>query len=211
MNGNAGMAREGRPREQPGVPRRPATVPPYGSPRAVASKLLVPLPDGTPIALAAARRLRPAVDECVAVLRRADSELAALLAREGLRVVECAQAVEGMGASLACGVRSAADADAWLIALADMPFIATDTVRRVALAVRAGAELAAPFYAGRRGHPVGVGRRFRAELAALRGDQGARELFAQHSATVVRVACDDPSVLRDVDTPMDLAPGRAVH
>jgi hypothetical protein len=25
------------------------------------------------------------------------------------------------------------------------------------------------------------------------------------------VACDDPSVLRDVDTPMDLAPGRAVH
>jgi molybdenum cofactor cytidylyltransferase len=110
-----------------------------------------------------------------------------------------------MGASLACGISACADADAWLIALADMPFVLPGTIARVAAALRGGAALAAPIFQGRRGHPVGLDRRFAPALLALTGDTGARTLLAQYDAQLIRVACDDPGVLRDVDTPADIA------
>jgi molybdenum cofactor cytidylyltransferase len=169
------------------------------------NKLLVPLADGTPLAVVAARRLRAAVARCVAVVRPDDSELVFLLRAEQLQIVECARAQDGMGASLACGISACADADAWLIALADMPFVLPDTIARVAAALRAGATLAAPIFQGRRGHPVGFDRRFAPSLLALSGDRGARTLLAQYDAQLTRVACDDPGILRDVDTPADIA------
>jgi molybdenum cofactor cytidylyltransferase len=169
------------------------------------NKLLVPLADGTPLGVAAARRLRAAVARCVAVVRPGDSELVSLLRAEQLQIVECARAQDGMGASLACGISACADADAWLIALADMPFVLPDTIARVAAALRAGATLAAPIFQGRRGHPVGFARRFAPSLLALSGDRGARILLAQYDAQLTRVACDDPGILRDVDTPADIA------
>lgn len=170
------------------------------------NKLLVPLADGVPMSVAAARHLRASVDRCVAVVRPGDSELAALLAAEQLQVIECARAPEGMGASLACGIGACIDADAWLIALADMPFVLPDTIARVAAAMRGGATLAAPIFQGRRGHPVGFERRFAPALLALTGDAGARALLAQYDAQLTRVACDDPGILRDIDTPADGAP-----
>jgi molybdenum cofactor cytidylyltransferase len=169
------------------------------------NKLLVPLADGTPLAVVAARHLRAAVARCVAVVRPGDSELVFLLRAEQLQIVECARAQDGMGASLACGISACADADAWLIALADMPFVLPDTIARVAAALRAGATLAAPIFQGRRGHPVGFARRFAPSLLALSGDRGARILLAQYDAQLTRVACDDPGILRDVDTPADIA------
>jgi molybdenum cofactor cytidylyltransferase len=168
------------------------------------NKLIAPLPDGTPIAVAAARALRAAVEECVAVVRPGDRALAALLMTERLQVVECPRAGEGMGASLACGVGACAGADAWLIALADMPFVRLHTIAQVAAALRGGATLAAPLFAGRRGHPVGFARRFGPALLALSGDAGARELVAQHHAELTALACDDPGVVRDIDTHADL-------
>jgi molybdenum cofactor cytidylyltransferase len=41
------------------------------------------------------------------------------------------------------------------------------------------------------------------ELATLDGDEGARGLLRRHGAH--EVVCDDPGVLRDVDTVDDLA------
>lgn len=169
------------------------------------NKLLVPLANGTPLAVAAARHLRAAVDRCVAVVRSEDSDLGSLIKAEQFQVVECARAQDGMGASLACGIRASTDADAWLIALADMPFVLPDTIARVAAALRAGAPLAAPIFQGRRGHPVGFDRRFAPSLLALTGDTGARTLLARCDAQLTRVECDDPGVLRDVDTPNDVA------
>ena len=107
-----------------------------------------------------------------------------------------------MGASLAWGVRAAPIAAGWLIALADMPWIQTVTISRVADAVRAGAPIAAPSWKDSRGHPVGLASRFFGELAALAGDEGAKAILRRHPATLI--ATDDAGVLRDVDTPQDL-------
>jgi molybdenum cofactor cytidylyltransferase len=170
-----------------------------------APKLLQPLADGTPMAVQAARRLRAILPESLAVLRPGDTALRRLLAAEGLELVVCPHAADGMGASLACGVAASAEADGWLVALADMPFVAPSSVAAVAAALRAGAALAAPRYRGRRGHPVGLAAGYRAELLALGGDRGARELLARDAPRLALIDCNDPGVLADIDTPADLA------
>jgi molybdenum cofactor cytidylyltransferase len=166
-------------------------------------KLLAPLPDGTLLAVAAARNLVDALPDCVAVLRPGDEILASLLAAEGLRIVVNPDADHGMGTSLARGV-AACDADGWVIALADMPAIRPQTVASVAAALAAGAPLAAPVYRGQRGHPIGFARRFRAALTALTGDRGGRDILAQHADEIRLIDVNDAGVLVDVDQAADL-------
>jgi len=169
-----------------------------------ADKLRALLPDGTPVALASARALLAGTDRALAVLRPEQPELGELLAAQGMQLVVCRDAVTGMGASLACGVKAAHDAAGWVIALADMPFLHGATVVAVAQAVRTGAAIAAPVWNGRRGHPVGFDRQWYPALAALRGDTGARELLAAHADRITWVQCDDPGITRDIDLLFDL-------
>ena len=159
---------------------------------------------GEPIGVVALRHLRLSVPEVVAVIRDDDRALAAELGANGARVVRCANADDGMGASLACGVRATAQAGGWIVALADMPWIAPATIERIAAAVAAGAPVAAPFHGGERGHPVGFGAACYAELAALTGDEGAKAIVAAQRDRIVRIDVDDAGILRDVDTPADL-------
>ena len=148
--------------------------------------------------------MRPAVDRLIAVVRPGSDALAARLAAAGAEVCICADAGQGMGVSLAYGVAQAPDADGWLIALGDMPLVAPDDVQRVADALRAGAPIAVPGAAGRRGHPVGFSRCFAAELMALAGDAGARTILASHAADIVEVPISDARTWLDVDTGDDL-------
>lgn len=172
-----------------------------------ADKLLHPLADGTPIAVASARNLIAAVPRVVAVVRPGAAELERVLRAAGAEVTVCQRAAEGMGATLAHAVRATGAADGWVVALADMPFIRPETIRRVAAAIEGGAAIAAPDYRGSRGHPVGFTGTFRAALEHLAGDAGAREIVRGNASAVVRVEVDDPGVVRDIDTPADLAGG----
>lgn len=167
-------------------------------------KLLFPLADGTPIGVQAARNLLGGVDHALAVLRPSDRQLAYLLEEEGLGVVFCPDAQDGMGTSLAFGVAAAEYANGWLIALADMPFIRNDTISGIAGLLRAGAPIAAPQHQGRRGHPVGFARGFFNHLAQLSGDHGARALLAARAGQIQVLECEDPGIVTDIDMPTDL-------
>ena len=169
-------------------------------------KLLHPLLHGVPIAVQAARHLKREISSVVAALRPGSDELSVLLKAEGCEVVICDNADEGMGASLACAVRAAGAADGYLVALADMPFVRPTSIAAVRDALASGARIAAPYFRTRRGHPVGISGRFRAELEMLGGDEGARQLLAAHEADLVKVSVGDPGVIRDIDKPTDLAP-----
>ncbi len=170
------------------------------------NKLLHPLLTGEPIAVTAARQLRGVLPRCVAVVRPGADELAALLRAAGCEVAVCANADEGMGASLACAVGAAGEAAGYVVALADMPFIRTSSLQAVRESLEGGAPLVAPYFRARRGHPVGIAGRYRAELLASAGDQGARALLEAHAAELVKIPIGDPGVIRDIDTPGDLAP-----
>jgi molybdenum cofactor cytidylyltransferase len=169
-------------------------------------KLRHALPHGVAIAVQAARHLKAAVPRVVAAVRPGADETAKALAAEGCEVVVCENAEEGMGASLACAARAAGAAAGYLVALADMPFVRPSSIVAVRDALAAGASIAAPYFRARRGHPVGISGRFRAEIERLAGDEGARRILAAHEAELVKVPVGDPGVVRDIDRPGDLAP-----
>ncbi len=176
-----------------------------GARRFGGDKLLAPLPDGTPVAIAAARNLMGGVNHAVVVVRPGNAALARLLIEAGLEVAVCADAERGMGTSLAWGVSHARDAQGWIVTLADMPFIQPCTITALARMIGEGASLAAPYFTGRRGHPVAFGRKYLRNLLELDGDQGARELLVRYSDELARLDTDDPGILRDIDTPQQLA------
>ena len=157
------------------------------------------------IAVQAARHLKSQVP-VTAVVRPGSDELSAALKSEGCEVVVCENAAEGMGASLACGARATPQAEAWLVALGDMPFVRPASIAAVRDALANGAPLVAPYFRARRGHPVGISARYRAELLASRGDEGAKALLAQHGGEMTKIPVGDPGVIRDIDRPEDLAP-----
>lgn len=171
------------------------------------NKLLANLPSGLPIALAAARNLQPTCDRLLVVLRPGDTALADLLTADGFAVVVCHDADAGMGHSLAAGVRSSPEAGAWIVALADMPYIQSTSHHAVAARLRAGDSLVATKFQGRRGHPVGFSGRWRDQLSVLTGDQGGKAILALHPEEVNLVEIEDPGVLRDIDWPEDLESG----
>jgi molybdenum cofactor cytidylyltransferase len=111
-----------------------------------------------------------------------------------------------MGTSLACGVRAAATAEGWVIALADMPFIQPATISGVARLLADGALLAAPVYQGRRGHPVGFRRELREALTALDGDRGGQALLTRYTDQLCGWPVTDAGILLDVDTPANAVP-----
>ncbi len=164
-----------------------------------------PLPDGIAIGAHAARNLVAAGLDVVAVVKAGDFPLADMLEQEGCNVTMFADAARGMGASLAHGVAQRRSADGWVIALADMPLIKSATIAAIARELEAGRALVAPTYKGRRGHPVGLSKRFSAQLLALGGDAGAREIIAAHQDQLTLIECDDPGVLHDIDRREDLA------
>jgi molybdenum cofactor cytidylyltransferase len=172
-------------------------------------KLLHVLADGRPMAIAAARTLHKVCVRCVAVLRPEQQQLGELLVAEGYTVHYSAKAHLGMGHSLATAVQAEPQASGWLVALADMPFVDPVTASLVIYALRGGASLAAPFFEGRRGHPVGFSKVWFSQLSSLHGDQGARELLTDNSSAICHVPCDDRYILTDIDTPaaLDWLPG----
>lgn len=169
-------------------------------------KLLALLPSGQSVAQSAAHHLVLALGPVLAVVRPGDDVLAAQLRGAGCEILCTARCTEGLGASLAAGVEARPTCDAWIVALADMPWIDPATIREVAGALRAGARLAAPVLAlgGRRGHPVGFAGTLGPELRALAGDEGARGVIERHRGHLIEVHVPDRGIHRDVDVPGDL-------
>jgi molybdenum cofactor cytidylyltransferase len=168
-------------------------------------KLLHPLAGGIPIGVAAAKNLHLACERTVAVVRPDDLELIRELAIAGCEIVPCAEAKEGMGHSLAAGVRATAQASAWIVALGDMPYIHGTTYQAVAACLREGAALVATQYRTRRGHPVGFSNAWYPQLSSLSGDRGGGTLLEQYPSKLSLCKVEDLGVTQDIDYPWDVA------
>jgi molybdenum cofactor cytidylyltransferase len=167
------------------------------------TKQLAIMPDKRTMLATSAGNLRAAVNQMVIVVSddQALQAHASAIAREiDCQIVINPRADDGMGTSIACGVSATLNADGWLIALADMPFIQSNTIESVAQALYKHRGIVVPTYLGTRGHPVGFDRAFMHQLCALHGDTGARALINAHSAQLTMLALEDAGVLRDIDT-----------
>jgi molybdenum cofactor cytidylyltransferase len=165
-------------------------------------KLQQTLPDGTMVAVAAARHLLASLPAVVAVVRSNNPELASRLEENGCRVSLCASADDGMAVSLVHALSEASDAGGWIIALGDMPFVSPATIAALHAALKDGVGIAVPTCDGRRGNPVGFSRIHLDELLRLQGDEGARRLLAR--CVVTEIETGDAGIFRDIDTAQDL-------
>ena len=129
----------------------------------------------------------------------------------GARVAVNPDPDRGQLSSLQTGVESLrGGCSGAIVALVDHPFVRPGTYRAVvqALEDQEGA-LVVPTFRGRRGHPLGMGRRWFPELWRVPNGEGARWLLHRYAHRVVELPTSDPGILLDIDTGDDL--DRAVH
>ena len=177
-------------------------------------KLLHPLGQGQDALPLAARSLLPWLQTFnqVTVVVRPDSErlqnaVAQALGRDYAARIHwqvCPDSDLGMSASLVEGVSAHLQAAGWLVGLADMPAVPPEVIDAVGSAIAGGALLAAPYYQGRRGHPVGFSAHYLEDLLALEGDSGARRILVRDAEWLHPVETDDSGILYDIDSPEDL-------
>lgn len=172
-----------------------------------AQKLLAPLGGATVVRSAVSRAVDAGVDDIIVVAGADAAAVTAALDGLPVRVVVNANAAAGMSTSLAMGVAACAPRTiAALVVLGDQPLVPAEAYDAVLRGYHAGgASIVAPRYtAGVRGHPVLFAADVFAELSALRGDRGAREVIERDARRVRIVDVALPAPV-DVDEPAALA------
>jgi molybdenum cofactor cytidylyltransferase len=164
------------------------------------NKLLHTLDDGTPMVLAAARHLSNVLPQTIAVVEDAGNDVATLLTRNGVAVLENSRASEGMGTSIACGVAGNPAAPGWVIALGDMPCIPELIIQAVTAGLEHGADIIAPVCNRQRGHPVGFSARHAQALLQLHDDTGARGIIQANRGSLELIETTEYGVIADMDT-----------
>ena len=140
----------------------------------------------------------------IVVLGSGAGELAPLLRHSPGSVVVNRQWREGLASSIRAGVaRLPSTCAGAMLVLADQAAVTSDDLRRLAGTWRRRPQcIAAALYAGTSGAPAIFPRSVFTELAALRGDSGARSVLRRSADRVVRVPM--PAAELDLDTPEDL-------
>lgn len=106
---------------------------------------------------------------------------------------------DGLGESIALGVKNTSHLEGWLIHLADMPYISSELFICVANNLNHH-PLVRPVYNELPGHPVGISARYYSDLIQLTGDEGAKSILRHHF--VYELAINDKSVIKDIDYPV---------
>lgn len=165
----------------------------FGGPKALARTAS----DEPWVAIAVGLMRRAGCDEVVVVLG-AEAMRARPLVPPVARVVVAERWAEGVGASLAAGLRTLPEADAALVTLVDLPGMPDTVPARLLERGAEGDRLARASYDGAPGHPVLVGRDHWTAIAeTLQGDEGGRAYLELHHAE--HVECGDLFSGADID------------
>ncbi|HWM66689.1 MAG TPA: nucleotidyltransferase family protein [Steroidobacteraceae bacterium] len=153
---------------------------------------------------AVARAAEVAGSAVTIVLGARAAELTPLLTHSQASVVINREWREGMASSIRAGVaRLPATCTAALLMLVDQAAVTAEDLKRLVSAWRRQPEyIVAARYGMTTGVPAIFPRSAFSDLAALRGDVGARVLLQRNPDRVVRVPM--PSAAIDIDTPEDL-------
>jgi CTP:molybdopterin cytidylyltransferase MocA len=145
------------------------------------------------------------------VIRPDDNALRRHVASYGaaIQIVENPHAEFGQTSSLKAAIPFLpASCRTFLIYPVDYPLVRASDCARLLGAFESsepGTLIAAPSFAGRRGHHVVVDARLGREFLALPDGGSAREVMNRHADRTAFVAMEDDRVLLDMDTPEDYA------
>jgi molybdenum cofactor cytidylyltransferase len=168
------------------------------------NKLLADI-GGTPLVRRVASAIAASRAAELIVVTGPDADaIAACLSDLGARLVHNAQFAEGMGGSIAAGIRAVGpDVAGALVCPADMPMLATSLLDRLIAAFEdgGGRQIVHPTLAdGSQRNPVLFPRHLFPRLAALAGEGGAKPLLAEHAGICLALAEQEDGRLADIDT-----------
>ena len=161
--------------------------------------------DGEPLLRRVARAVLATIPrDAVAVLGHDADRIGAALEGLAIRQLRIDDANEGMSASLRAGIAVLdAECTGALVVLTDQPALGIAHLEAICAAWRAApARAIASAYADVLGVPALLPRSWFGDIAALRGDTGARALLRARRREVVAIAA--PDLARDIDTPDDV-------
>jgi molybdenum cofactor cytidylyltransferase len=166
-------------------------------------KQLLPFDGGTLLGRIAARVCEASCARVAVVLGAGADEIAPALDALPVEILHNEAWSEGIAASIRRAVEwaRAIDSAALVLCLGDQPRLTAAHIDALAAAYRGAGSAVASRYAGGLGVPALFDARWYSELAALRGDRGARGVLAAAQA----IAIDWPDGVVDVDEPEHVA------
>lgn len=173
------------------------------------NKLLYPVAENKTMLQVSLDNMTAALSETIVVINQSLVSHRHIIERPGVHVIVNEQAEQGLSSSIAAAIRQSIDAPGWMIGLADMPYIETETLRMLVNHYTNTHFLnkqciVAPACNGVRGHPVIFGSAYKQELLGLRGDMGARKIIQSYQGHLVMLDTDDQGVLLDIDHHNDI-------
>ncbi len=97
----------------------------------------------------------------------------------------------------------------FLLAFADQPAVAADTIRRLVEGFhQIKSPLILPTFRGKRGHPVVISEELIPEIRGLSPSDTLKTVVHRYLHEALLIPVDDPAILEDLDTPEDLARAR---
>lgn len=147
--------------------------------------------------------------EVLVVTGAEDARIRAALDGVACRIVHADEWGEGMAATLRAGLDALApDTSGVCVFLGDMPLVPVELCAQLIAAAEEAGFAARPRCEGLPGHPVAFTRAAFADLAQLKGDQGAAAVLRAR-ADVAYVATAERGALIDIDSPADLVAAEA--
>ena len=152
------------------------------------------------------------VDEVIVVTGR-DSELIEAEIRKfivqdsKLTVVYNEKFELGMTTSIQAGLMEAANADALMICLSDMPELKTQGYNELVMAFEKDGgkdKILAPFRDGQKGNPVIFGSAYFTQMAEHKELNGCSAIVKAHKEHLVKFETDSEAYFFDIDTPESL-------
>ncbi len=166
-------------------------------------KLLLPIGEKTMLKTTIDNFLASKADEIIVVLGDRASEYAALIAKLPLKIAYNPDYRQGMSTSIIAGLGALDErSQGIMIALADQPFVNTETINQLIEAFAAHDKgIVVPLYRRKRGNPVIFDAKYKDELLRLRGDIGGRGILKQHQHDILEIEVGCEGILLDIDTP----------
>lgn len=118
-----------------------------------------------------------------------------------LHLVENRDYKTGMASSLIVGIRALPnDLDYFGFLPGDKPFISAGTMEKtLGFISRLRPLILVPEFGNLPGHPTFFSTSLRAKFLELTGDTGGREILKMHPNDILKMPCDDPNIIVDMD------------
>jgi len=165
-------------------------------------KQLLPVGDKTMIQHVVDVALASPVEQVIVVLSCRAEEIRANIAGRPVQVVVNERWKSGLSTSVKAGLSAVKpEVSAALFILADQPGITPDIIARLIQRYQeTRSSIVVPTHRGRWGNPVLFDRSLFKELMQVEGDQGGRQVIAEHKDEVEEIDMETETILADIDT-----------